>query len=317
MRTYHNARSAVRRLALARLISVTGGAAAFAALNFTIYEQTRSAAWLSASLLLTFGVSGLFAPIGGVLGDRFDRKRVMIVSDLAGAACFGAMAFSQEPGWLLAAGVRRGDRRDAVLVGLGRSDPEPGGRGRPGVGERPAPGRRERRDHGRPARRRGPARGDRCRDGVRARTRSRSSLSAAIVVTVHGRFAEDRSRRRRRAPRVPRRVSCSSRATACCARSYSRGSRSCSGSGMVMVADVPLAELFGVGRDRLRADDRRVGRRVGDRLARRPTAHERTEARALFAGTIVIGVTTAGVALSPWFAAGARADPAVPGSPTP
>lgn len=58
MRTILNARSAVRRLAFARLVSVTGGAAAFAALNFTIYERTRSAAWLSASLLLTFGAVG-------------------------------------------------------------------------------------------------------------------------------------------------------------------------------------------------------------------------------------------------------------------
>ena len=87
MRT-HTSRSAVRRLALARLISITGGAAAFAALNFTVYERTGSAAWLSASLLLTFGVAGVFAPLGGVLGDRFDRKRVMIASDLAGAACY-------------------------------------------------------------------------------------------------------------------------------------------------------------------------------------------------------------------------------------
>ena len=101
MRT-HTSRSAVRRLALARLISITGGAAAFAALNFTVYERTGSAAWLSASLLLTFGVAGVFAPLGGVLGDRFDRRKVMIASDLAGAACYAAMAFAHEP-WLLIA----------------------------------------------------------------------------------------------------------------------------------------------------------------------------------------------------------------------
>ena len=104
MRSTSSARSAVRRLAIARLISVTGGAAAFAALNYTIYERTGSAAWLSASLLLTFGVSGLFAPLGGVLGDRFDRKRVMIASDLAGAACFAAMGLVEEPALLIAVG---------------------------------------------------------------------------------------------------------------------------------------------------------------------------------------------------------------------
>jgi len=41
---------------------------------------------LSATLLLTFGVSGLIAPLAGILGDRFDRNRVMILSDLRAGA---------------------------------------------------------------------------------------------------------------------------------------------------------------------------------------------------------------------------------------
>jgi MFS family permease len=94
-------RSAVRRLATARLISITGGAAAYAALNFTIFEKTGSASWVAVSLLLTFGVTGFIGPPAGILGDRFDRRRVLIVSDLAGAACFGMMALSSEPAWLL------------------------------------------------------------------------------------------------------------------------------------------------------------------------------------------------------------------------
>jgi MFS family permease len=94
-------RTAVRRLATARIISITGGGAAYAALNFTIYERTGSAAWVAAALLLTFGVVGFVAPPAGMLGDRFDRRIVMIVSDLVGAACFGAMALGQDPAWLL------------------------------------------------------------------------------------------------------------------------------------------------------------------------------------------------------------------------
>lgn len=94
-------RTAVRRLAVARLISIAGGAAAYTALMFTVYEQTHSATWLSATLLLTFGVNGFVSPLAGALGDRFDRKRVMIVSDLLGVAAFGAMAFAHDPGWLL------------------------------------------------------------------------------------------------------------------------------------------------------------------------------------------------------------------------
>jgi MFS family permease len=95
-------RTAVRRLALARAISLTGSAAAYTALMFTVYDRTESAAWLSASLFVTEGASGLLGPIASVLGDRFDRRRVMIWSDLGAAACFGAMAFVDSPGPLVA-----------------------------------------------------------------------------------------------------------------------------------------------------------------------------------------------------------------------
>ncbi len=96
-------RSAVRRLATARLISITGGAAAFIALNFTVYEQTRSTLWLTAALVFTFGVQGIVGPFAGVLGDRFDRRRVMIVSDLLGAVCYlGMAAVTDRPALLIA-----------------------------------------------------------------------------------------------------------------------------------------------------------------------------------------------------------------------
>jgi MFS family permease len=95
--------TAVRRLALARLISITGSMAAYTALMFVILERTDSAAWLAATLLLTEGVSGAVGPFAAVLGDRFDRRTVMIVSDGASAACFLAMAFIDSPGPLVAA----------------------------------------------------------------------------------------------------------------------------------------------------------------------------------------------------------------------
>ena len=95
-------RSAVHRLFVSRVISLTGGAAAFVALNFTIYERTHhSTAWLAAALLVTFGVEGMVAPFAGALGDRFDRRMVMILSDLAGAGVFLAMALVHSPGLLL------------------------------------------------------------------------------------------------------------------------------------------------------------------------------------------------------------------------
>ena len=100
--TVQSARTAVHRLAVARLISVMGGAAAYTALMSTIFDKTDgSPAWLSATLLLTFGVAGLVGPFTGHLGDRFDRRTVMIASELAGAVAFTAMALVDGPAALL------------------------------------------------------------------------------------------------------------------------------------------------------------------------------------------------------------------------
>ena len=83
-------RAAVRRLSAARFASSGGSHAAQIALAFTIYEQTHSSMWVSASLVASAGVVGLVGPISGRLSDRLDRRRVMVVSELAGAL-----------GWLL------------------------------------------------------------------------------------------------------------------------------------------------------------------------------------------------------------------------
>jgi MFS family permease len=90
-------RSAARRIALARLISLTGTQAAFTALLFVLFERTGSSRWVSLALLVTFGASGLLTPLGGSLGDRLDRRRLMILSELLGAACFAGLAFAKAP----------------------------------------------------------------------------------------------------------------------------------------------------------------------------------------------------------------------------
>lgn len=92
-----SARSKIRRLATGRLISVTGGAAAYTALNFTVWHETHSPGMQALSLLLTFGVAGILGPFAGALGDRFDRRRVMVISEAAAASVFLAMAFVHAP----------------------------------------------------------------------------------------------------------------------------------------------------------------------------------------------------------------------------
>lgn len=83
-------RRAVWRLAGARLASTGGSQAAQVALAYTVYEQTRSPAWVSASLVASVGAVGLLGPVSGRLGDRGDRWKVMVVAEVAGGI-----------GWLL------------------------------------------------------------------------------------------------------------------------------------------------------------------------------------------------------------------------
>jgi MFS family permease len=96
-------RSAVRRVAVARGISLTGSGAAFAALAYIVYRLTDdSAAWVSLTLLLTMGVQGLVQPVASWFGDRFERRRVLVISDLLAAAGFVGLAFARTPGQLVA-----------------------------------------------------------------------------------------------------------------------------------------------------------------------------------------------------------------------
>ncbi len=87
---------------MARAISVTGSQVALIALTYQIYDVTGSAVWVSAVFLATFATLGVMTPIGGWLGDSFDRRTVMILSDLGAAAAFLALAFASEP-WVLIA----------------------------------------------------------------------------------------------------------------------------------------------------------------------------------------------------------------------
>lgn len=80
---------------------MTGSSAATIAVSYYIFKFTGSAWWLSAVFVLTLGVSGLLQPFAGMLADRYDRRRLMIASDLVGAAIFAAMVFAGSPRSLL------------------------------------------------------------------------------------------------------------------------------------------------------------------------------------------------------------------------
>jgi len=113
------ARTRIRRLAIGRLISITGGAAAYTALNFTVWDRTHSPSMQALSLLLTFGVAGLLGSFAGALGDRFDRRNVMIWSEAISASFFqeeiARSAYEQQ---------RRVEKGDTVIVGVNKHTDE-------------------------------------------------------------------------------------------------------------------------------------------------------------------------------------------------
>jgi MFS family permease len=96
------ARRAVRRLALARLISLAGTDASAVAVSFGLYARTGSVGWLSASLLVMFGLGAVAAPLGGALADRYDRLALMLGADAVAVVVFATMALVHAPVAMLA-----------------------------------------------------------------------------------------------------------------------------------------------------------------------------------------------------------------------
>ena len=116
---------------IARLISALGTWTAFFAVRIALFEQTNSAWWISILLFCEL-VPGVILGIAvGPLIDRWPRQRMMILSDLGGAACFGALPFVHSPAGICAAlcpgGLLGGVLPPRLLLG----DTEPRGRGVP------------------------------------------------------------------------------------------------------------------------------------------------------------------------------------------
>ena len=79
-------RSAVRRLAAGRGLSVAGREAAAVALAVLVWQRTGSSAWVGAVLLASELGYIAGTPLAGWLADRRDRRRVMVGAELCTAA---------------------------------------------------------------------------------------------------------------------------------------------------------------------------------------------------------------------------------------
>ena len=83
---------------------LTSGAveAAAVALAVVVYARTGSTAWVSASLIVSLGLSAVLGPLGGVVADRYPRRTVMLVVSLAEAVIFIGIALVPEPWQMIA-----------------------------------------------------------------------------------------------------------------------------------------------------------------------------------------------------------------------
>jgi MFS family permease len=74
-------------------VSVTGDYLYFVALVVVLYDATGSAAWVAASAVARMLGYVFLSPFGGVVADRFDRRRLLVGLDLARAVVMGALAY--------------------------------------------------------------------------------------------------------------------------------------------------------------------------------------------------------------------------------
>ncbi|WP_404383722.1 MFS transporter [Knoellia locipacati] len=83
-----------------RAVTMIGSSVTAVALPVLIYQETGSPA-LTSSLMATSTLSmAFFGLVGGVLGDRFDRRRIMIAADLVSAGAIASLVVAHVLGVL-------------------------------------------------------------------------------------------------------------------------------------------------------------------------------------------------------------------------
>jgi predicted MFS family arabinose efflux permease len=90
-----------RSLFFASVISLGGDWFLWVAINSLIYEATHKALYVGLAILAQEFAFFLASPIGGVLADRLDRRKLMIVCDLARAVvCVAFLLVGPDTIWL-------------------------------------------------------------------------------------------------------------------------------------------------------------------------------------------------------------------------
>jgi MFS family permease len=86
-----------RALFLAGILSVAGDQLARVALSVLVFERTESAGLTALTYALTYVPDLVFGPLLAGIADRYPRRRVMIITDLARAVLVAAMAIEALP----------------------------------------------------------------------------------------------------------------------------------------------------------------------------------------------------------------------------
>src|SRR5438132_10983234 len=81
-----------RLLVAGMVISQTGDWLYNVALLIFVLDRTHSGAWVAAAGIVRLVPYVVFGTFGGVIADRYDRKTVMIIPDLARAGIMVALA---------------------------------------------------------------------------------------------------------------------------------------------------------------------------------------------------------------------------------
>jgi predicted MFS family arabinose efflux permease len=90
-----------RALFFASVISLGGDWFLWVAINGLIYEATGKALYVGLAILAQESAFFLASPVGGALADRIDRRKLMIVCDLARAVvCVAFLLVGQDTVWL-------------------------------------------------------------------------------------------------------------------------------------------------------------------------------------------------------------------------
>jgi MFS family permease len=95
-------RAAIYRISAGSAVNSIGSGATNVAFGFFLYDRTGSAVWLSIWFFFSFGVTGILTPVAGWLADRFDRRRLILLSGVAAAAGSLALIFAHDPVALVA-----------------------------------------------------------------------------------------------------------------------------------------------------------------------------------------------------------------------